>query len=294
MGWGALAIAQPCNNVSGATFNSTIGTSAVPTPSDFNYQTGTQLGRIFRDGIASTCLGKACPGDFNTANSYYYDTYSFINNSANAECIEIGFDVGTCGTNVHAMVFLGSYTPPAGAGQLCGSNTFLGDVGSSTTQPFVVEIPAGATFTVVMSNTASLQICDYSFTLNPVTPGVVISGTGCVAVPTLSQWGIFLFMLSLVGLGLIVVYNVQTRQQLAYSGFGQAELPGSGYQMGSLFVPFARDGYVSMIKWSLLLAVAGFVLIYLIWGEIVQDDLIGMSVAVPLVAYILFLLKKDN
>ena len=121
----------------------------------------TQLGRIFRDAIPSACPGKAYPGIFNAGTTYNYEAYSFLNTGGDT-CVEIAFNPDTagsspCSTNAHASAYLNAYDP---GNQ--GAN-FLGDVGSSQTQSFFVEVPAGQTLIVVVSNTAAQATCDYAF-----------------------------------------------------------------------------------------------------------------------------------
>ncbi len=287
--WAPSSIAQTCNNVSGSTFTATIGTPATGTSvADFSYATGAQLGRIFRDGVASTCAApKACPGDFNPGSTYNYDAYSFINTSGSTECIVVDFNTGTCGTNVHGMVFLGSYTPSAGAGQLCGLNTFLGDVGSSLTQPFEVNVPAGATFTVVMSNTSSQQICDYSFTLNPSNPGVVISGVGCAAaVPTMGEWGLIILALLTLSFGTVFMM----RSRMAVAGMGNVSV--------SSGIPFNRAAYGKLLAVVMAGLAASFAVAVFAFGyEMTAADVPGSLIAGPIFAYLLHLLapaKKEQ
>jgi hypothetical protein len=123
-----------------------------------------QLGRLFRDGTASTCPTKAYPGLFNAATSFAYSTFSYTNQSASPTCLTVNFDPNTggtpCGTNAHASAYLGSYDPTnQGPG-------FLGDVGSSVTQPFSFSVPGGAQFVIVVTNTAAAATCDFGFSFN--------------------------------------------------------------------------------------------------------------------------------
>lgn len=123
-----------------------------------------ELGRLFRDGTPSTCPTKAYPGLFNAATSYAYRTFSYTNQSASATCLTVNFDPNTggtpCGTNAHASAYLGSYDP---ANQATG---FLGDVGSSVTQPFSFTVPGSAKFVIVVTNTSGAATCDFRFSFN--------------------------------------------------------------------------------------------------------------------------------
>ena len=140
--------------------NGTFGTGDAGCPS---FTTGVQDGRIFRDGVASTCPSKAYPGIFNVGINFNYDAYTFVNNMAAAQCITVNFDPdtvsGACTTNAHASAYLTSYNPASQA------TNFVGDVGSSAAQPFSFEVPANGTFLVVVTNTTAQATCSYQFTV---------------------------------------------------------------------------------------------------------------------------------
>lgn len=128
----------------------------------FEVTSPTQMGRIFRDGIPSTCSPEAYPGIFNAGTQYNYNVYGpYANPGSNSSCVTISFDVGTCGTNAHASAYMNSYDP---ANQ--GDN-YLGDVGSSVTQPFSVTLPAGEDLVIAVSTTAAVVTapCSYSFSI---------------------------------------------------------------------------------------------------------------------------------
>lgn len=120
-----------------------------------------QLGRVFRDATPSTCPSKAYPGLFNAATSYGYTVHSYTIQGGAATCLTVNFDPNSggtpCGTNAHMSAYIGSYDP---ANQ---SANFVGDVGSSITQPFDFTVPAGATFRLVVTNTSSAATCNYQF-----------------------------------------------------------------------------------------------------------------------------------
>ena len=111
----------------------------------------TQLGRIFRDGVAATCPIKAYPGIFSATATFNYESYTYSNTSAAAACVTVNFDPDTagaspCATNAHMSAYVGSYDP-----NNQGTN-FLGDVGSSLAQPFSVEIAANSDIVLVVTN----------------------------------------------------------------------------------------------------------------------------------------------
>ncbi len=134
--------------------------------------THTQSGRIFRDAIPSSCPSKAYPGIFNAGTTYNYETFTYTNSTGAPICQQFDFDPnvgGTpCATNAHASAYLGSYDPTNQAAN------FLGDVGSSVTQPFSVEIPANATVVLVVTNTAAAAICD--FAISPTGSNLDVAG----------------------------------------------------------------------------------------------------------------------
>jgi len=122
----------------------------------------TQLGRIFRDGIASTCPSKVYPGIFNPSTTYNYETFTYSNTSGATACVTVNFDPNTgpgtvCATNAHASAYLGSYDPANQA------TNFVGDVGSSVTQPFSFDVPALTDLVLAVTNTSSAAICGFSF-----------------------------------------------------------------------------------------------------------------------------------
>lgn len=120
-----------------------------------------QSGRIFRDGTPSSCPSKAYPGIFNLGTMYGFTVHTFTIPGGASTCLTVNFDPNSggtpCGTNGHMSAYVGSYDP---ANQ--GTN-YVGDVGSSVTQPFAFTVPAGATFRLVVTNTSSAATCNYQF-----------------------------------------------------------------------------------------------------------------------------------
>lgn len=122
----------------------------------------SQLGRIFRDAIPSTCPSKVYPGLFNAATTYNYETYTYSNTSGATACVTVNFDPDTvgaspCATNAHASAYLGSYNPASQA------TNYVGDVGSSLAQPFSFDVPAATDMVLVVTNTSAQAICTYGF-----------------------------------------------------------------------------------------------------------------------------------
>lgn len=157
-----------CATVRRITVTPGAATSAGPTcsstPTGTFAQGNSQLGRIFRDGTPSGCGGKAYPGIFNPGTPYYYETFNFQAQGSGAVCVRVNFDPNTgatpCATNAHASAYSGTYDPNN------QSANYLGDVGSSVTQPFQFTIAGGSSFQVVVTNTASQANCSFSFTVD--------------------------------------------------------------------------------------------------------------------------------
>jgi len=202
---GTVASAQNYNGVP------ILGTFSDPDP-DFRCDTenGTMNTRLFRNGVASQCPTKPCPTpDLSSGNRWI--SYKMQNLQNNPQCIEVQHNTGTC-TVPHGMVIQGDYVP----GPHCtGAYTFLGDVGSSVSQSYFVEIPAGEEFTVVLEEVAAGGgNCNVGFT--------IIGDVGCAggevlkplsggtSVPTMTQWGLFLFGLIVLTVGVVYIYNLST------------------------------------------------------------------------------------
>lgn len=56
-------------------------------------------------------------------------------------------------------------------------------------------------------------------------------------------------------------------------------------------IPFDKQLYWSSFKQAVLGGIIGLLLIRLIWGELIVDDFIGMSLAIPLVAYTIHIIR---
>lgn len=158
-----------------------------------------QLGRIFRDGVASVCPGKAYPGIFNPATSYNFETFTYSNTSGATACVTVNFnpDAGAtpCGTNAHASAYINSYNPAS------QGDNFVGDVGSSVAQPFSFNVPGGSDLVLAVTNTAAAAVCTFAFEV----VNLPCVETQPLAAPVNSPWAMILLGLILAGVGGIVV-----------------------------------------------------------------------------------------
>jgi hypothetical protein len=143
--------------------------------------TGLQTARLNRDGDISTCgTPKTCPGTTGTG-TRRYDAYTFTNCSTAASCITVDLST-TCVGNSQLFVaaYLGSFDP----NNIC--TNYLADPGTSpgaVPLGFSFNVPAGATFTVVVNeiNAGGGVGCGYTLDLG----GLCCQQAG--ACPTVSQ-----------------------------------------------------------------------------------------------------------
>lgn len=115
-----------------------------------------------------------------------------------------------------------------------------------------------------------------NITIKGITPGV--------AVPTMGEWAMFLFMMIMISFGVVFLYNAQNRMVLA----------GAGETNGSINfrqLPFDMAAFKTAMKHACGLAVAGFAFIFLAWGEIVPADLVGMALSIPVMAYLIHVIS---
>jgi hypothetical protein len=121
---------------------------------DWPSQSSTQNGRLLRNGITNECgIFDGCPGTLGTQ-FQVYDAYTFEDTG----CVTVEFDTGSCGTDIFAAAYQGQYNPS----QQCGN--YLGDIGSSTSQPF--SFTTEGTWTLVVTSVNGPTECDYSFQVN--------------------------------------------------------------------------------------------------------------------------------
>jgi hypothetical protein len=154
--------------------------------------------RCFRNGVPSTCAGKACPGNL-SGGPWFFDVYDFDAEAADT-CVSVAFNGGSCGNgyNVHPSAWCEHYpnnTPwPAGCNP-SGQVTFLGDSGSSPAQNATVNwsfcVPGGSPWSILSTDnyTPNSAGCTYAFTLTCSTQTCSGAPTGCGSAPTPTPTG---------------------------------------------------------------------------------------------------------
>ncbi len=126
---------------------------------------GTLPYRMFRDGVPSVCSpSKTCPGPYSSG-TFHYDAYQFLNSGSSPACVTVMFTTN-CGTDVFAAAYQGTFSPT----DICAG--YLGDIGSSTSQPFSFMVPGGACFSVIVTDVWETG-CQggYSFSISGIACG---------------------------------------------------------------------------------------------------------------------------
>ncbi|MBK7340596.1 MAG: hypothetical protein IPQ10_01050 [Saprospiraceae bacterium] len=59
-------------------------------------------------------------------------------------------------------------------------------------------------------------------------------------------------------------------------------------------LPFDRKVFDKSFVYAIMLALVGWVIIYIIWGEFTTADIIGMLFAVPILTYLIHMLMLFN
>jgi hypothetical protein len=126
--------------------------------------------RLSRNGVTSTCVGKAFPGTLPGPVSY--ETFDFFN-SGPAECVSVSF-TGTLDNFGSAYA---NFFDPTNL-----ALNYLGDAGASSTSERVFSFlaPADSVFVIVANSISSLDGESFSFT---VTGDSINAGTTPTAVP---------------------------------------------------------------------------------------------------------------
>ncbi len=141
---------------------------------------GTQAGRLNTLANASTCANaRGCPGVFDSL-PRHYDAYTYVNTSNTAACILVNVTPDVAQT-IQSAAYLGSFNP------LNPCTNYLADIGpvpSVLGGSYSFDVPAGATFVVVLNELVPNVGSPLGYTLTVSSPGGLTCPTGATATPT--------------------------------------------------------------------------------------------------------------
>jgi hypothetical protein len=123
----------------------TLGTKPTELPG-ITTATGTQTGRINRNGVTSACgTPKTFPGTISGTHSF--DSYSFT--ACQSFCVEVEIDGGAAASNLFGSAYSPAYDPTT------ISTNYAGDPGlSSNIQSFGIDATASTDYTIVVNDIA--------------------------------------------------------------------------------------------------------------------------------------------
>ena len=131
-------------------------------------------GRFFRSGVPSVCASiKTCGGPFGTG-PYYYDTYTFTNQTCSSQCVTVSYIANGTAGDVFSVAYLGSFNPT----NLC--TNYIADGGSSSLAggaavTYNFNLAANATVVIVINGSQVATTCD--------SYGLTVTGLNCAPPP---------------------------------------------------------------------------------------------------------------
>ncbi|MBK8736601.1 MAG: hypothetical protein IPL98_12160 [Saprospiraceae bacterium] len=179
-------------------------------------------------GVPLTTAASACPAGTCTNPGYfsaYYETFVFKNTDLNPQCITINWAAVTNAGCDISFAYVGNgpvlfWTPTAAPCYPAGTMGSYGPACVSTGATYSLEVPGCTDFTVFIGNNNGGR---GSFNLRLTKGGgeanVGCSGAECIKtltiggtqVPTMTQWGLFLFGLIVLTLGVVAVFNMSRK-----------------------------------------------------------------------------------
>jgi len=128
---------------------------------------GTQTGRLNRNGVGSTCAAPKVCDIFLTAPGRAFDSYTIPNNTGATACVDITLDTITqAACNLQVNGYLNSFDPA----NIC--TNYLADAGVSSGTPpnatnWTANVPAGDSLVIVVHTTNPGEIgCEYDLILD--------------------------------------------------------------------------------------------------------------------------------
>ena len=207
-------------NLAGVEFSTNVGEAdaTLACAKEIGTTNGARFPRFFP---TSSCgQAKACNNTTFGCGFCGYDAFGFKNIINLTACIEVATNAGACGFNIHGQAYDEPFVNPNGGG-FCTDNVFLADQGGSGTATWGWEQAGCDDFYIVYGSVGAGGPCNYSFTISPdpvldlrcaTDPAACIEKVtiGGTPVPTMTQWGLFLFGLIVLTLGVVTIYNMST------------------------------------------------------------------------------------
>lgn len=131
------------------TINETLDTTAPAANPAYTAITGTQTGRITRDGVASTCANKTFPGLTATTGARRFDAYTFPP-AAVPQCLTYSVsDLTGTTAKIFTVAYNGAFNPATLSSNYASDtgSSLAGGAGAISAQ---VNVPAGVSLTIVI------------------------------------------------------------------------------------------------------------------------------------------------
>lgn len=167
----------------GANISTSLDAVAAPSGTFFTGASGTQAGRLVRDGVEQNCgPNKSYPG-VNDNSNRRFDSYTFPNTSSSASCVTVRL-YAPAGISLQPVAYGGTFTPtPAGSFNTTSAASYLGDAGSTgVVKQFSARVPANTNLTVVINDVGTGVVAAVPYTLE-----VTGLNPPCAAVATVNQ-----------------------------------------------------------------------------------------------------------
>lgn len=198
-------------------------------PTAYTCDTFRAAGLTGQTGVPLTTGGSTCPGGTCNNPGYfapYYETYQFKNTLLQNQCLRISFTaVNAGGCNITcAYLGLAPILLWTAAGAPCYAPGTMGSPGAvcmGAGVSYQLEIPPCSNFTVFLANNNGAR---GSYNMNITTPAGGVAAVGCIGaeckklltiggtpVPTMTQWGLFLFGLIILTFASVALYNFTQR-----------------------------------------------------------------------------------
>lgn len=176
-------------------------------------------------GIPLTTANSPCPaGTCNNPGFFipYFETFVFKNTDLNPQCVKINWAAVTNGGCVLSFAYVGTgpvlfWTPTGAPCYPAGTMGSNGAVCGTTSMSYNLEIPGCTDFTILIGpNNGARGTWNLDITkASGGAANVGCSGAQCIKtltlggspVPTMTQWGLFLFGLIVLTLGVVAVFN---------------------------------------------------------------------------------------